>query len=282
MEQKIEVLPDIGSVTHISWGSVIAGTIIALMVQFTWIMLGLAIGFGVAPPAVQGGALGGLGIGAAIWWILGSIISLFVGGWVASRMAGIQRLFDGILHGLVTWGLVTLITVYILSSGIGTVIGGAFGVVRDALTVSGQVASSLPQIYGQLTGGQGGMGNIVNELQQSGATNPQIMNEVRNNVQKMLQGNYTSADRKKMIGVISANSDLNNQQATALVQKIENTVQQAPAQLQQAQQTAQEVAQTAARVLSVAAIASFIMLILTAGAAGLGGWVGRVRGPVEV
>lgn len=282
MEHRVEVLPDIGSVTHISWGSVFAGTIIALMVQFTWIMLGLAIGFGVASPAVQGGALGGLGIGAAIWWILGSIIALFVGGWVASRMAGIQRLFDGILHGLVTWGLVTLVTVYILSSGIGSVIGGAFGVVKDALAVSGQMASSLPQIYGQLTGGQGGMGNIVNELQQSGAANPQVLNEVRTDVQKMLQGNYTAADRKRLIGVIATNSDLNNQQATALVQRIENTVQQAPEQLQQAQNTAAQIAQSAARALSMAAIASFIMLVLTAGAAGLGGWIGRVRGPVEV
>jgi len=252
------------------------------MVQFTWIMLGLAIGFGVATPAVQGGALGGLGIGAAVWWILGSILALFVGGWVASRMAGIQRLFDGVLHGLVTWGLVTLITVYILSSGVGSVIGGAFGVVRDALSVSGQVASALPQIYGQLTGGQGGMNDIVNQRQQSGAMNPQVMNEVRNDVQKMLQGNYTASDRKRLIGVITQNTDLNNQQAASLVQRIENTVQQAPAQIQQAQETAQQVAQTAARVLSVAAIASFIMLILTAAAAGLGGWIGRVSGPVEV
>ncbi len=285
MEEKINVVPAVGSVTHISWGSIFAGTIIALVVQFTLIMLGFAIGFGTLA-AADGNVLGGIGIGAAVWWILSSIVALFAGGWVSSRLAGMQRTFDGLLHGLVTWGLVTLVTVYMFTSGIGAVLGGAFGVVRGALTLTAQGASSvLPEIMGQVTGGQG-ISALEEEIRQAigggGAGSQTVITEVRSNVQKMLQGTYTSADRQRMVGIIVNNSDMNRTQAQELVMRIESTVQQAPGQLQQAQQTAQEVAAGATRVLTAAAVASFIMLILTAAAAGLGGWVGRVRGIVEV
>lgn len=284
MEERIHVLPEVYTVGHVSWGSIFAGVVISLVVQFTLIMLGFAIGFGTLA-AVEGNALAGVGIGAAVWWILSSIIALFVGGWVSSRLAGLQRVFDGLLHGLVTWGLVTLITIYFLTTGIGAVIGGAFGVVRGALTMTAQAGSQiLPELAGQLTGGQGNvMSSIEQELKQGGAaTNPAVINEVRGDVEKMLQGNYTDADRQRLVGVIVNNSEMSRQDAQALVGRIENTAQQVPGQIQQAQDTARQVAGTASKVLSAAAIASFIMLILTAAAAGLGGWIGRIKGPVQV
>ena len=291
MEERINVIPEVRSVSHVSWGSIFAGTVIALVVQFTLIMLGFAIGFGTLA-AVEGNALGGVGIGAAVWWILSSIIALFIGGWISSRLAGMQRVFDGLLHGLVTWSLVTLISVYLLTSGIGAVLGGAFGVVKGALTLSAQGAASvLPQIVGQVTGGQGGMSNALEQeirqaLGQGGAgseaKSQNVINEVRNDAQKMLQGSYTTADRQRLVGTIVSNSNMKRPQAEELVMRIESTVQQVPNQIQQAQNTAKQVAESASRVLSAAAVASFIMLIFTAAAAGFGGWMGRVRGIVEV
>lgn len=285
MEERRNVIPEIRTVGRVSWGSIFAGTLIALVVQFTLIMLGFAIGFGTL--AVEGSAIGGVGIGAAVWWILSSIIALFAGGWVSSRLAGIQRVFDGFLHGLVTWSLVTLVTVYFLTSGIGAILGGAFGVVSSALSLTAQGAGSvLPQIIGQVTGGQGAEA-LEQEIRQAlgpggEAKSQTVINEVRTDVQKMLQGTYAAADRQRLVNTIVNNSDMTRSRAQELVVRIEGTVQQLPNQIQQAQETAQEVAAGASKVLSAAAVASFIMLILTAAAAGLGGWVGRVRAIVEV
>lgn len=274
MKERIgNILPDIESVSHISWGSILTGTMIALMVQFTLLMLGFAIGFGTIQPAVHGGALAGFGIGAAIWWIVCSIVALFVGGWVSSRLAGLQRVFDGFLHGLVTWGLVTLIIIYLLTSSIGAVIGGAFGVVKDAVGTAaqaGQIAVQTP----------GGLGALEQELSralglQGGALNKSIVNEVRNDAPKILQGNFTAADRERLVTTITSTSTMSRQEAEALAQRIVTTIQKVPAQ-------AQQVATTATRALTAAAVASFMMLILTGAAAGFGGWAGRVSGPVHV
>jgi heme/copper-type cytochrome/quinol oxidase subunit 2 len=37
---------------------------------------------------------------------------------------------DAILHGILAWGLITLITLYLVITGVGTVIGGALSVVQ--------------------------------------------------------------------------------------------------------------------------------------------------------
>ncbi|HNY66720.1 MAG TPA: hypothetical protein PKM41_14905 [Deltaproteobacteria bacterium] len=251
---------------------------IALIIQITLVMLGLAIGFGTIQPAVQGGALQGFGIGAAIWWILSSIIALFAGGWVSSRLAGLQRKFDGALHGLATWALVTLLTIYLLTSGIGFVVGGAFGVVKDAIGISTQAAAQA------LGGAQiGGTQDAQRTLAQGGASlSPQALNQLQESTKKILAGTFTNTDRQNMVNLIMQNSTLNRQQAEALVQRVVTTTQQAQAQLQQAQAAAADVAAQATRIMTVAAVVSFFMLVLTGVAAGLGGMAGRVKGIVRV
>lgn len=284
MENKINVLPEAESVSHVSWGSIFAGTVIALIIQVTLVMLGLAIGFGTIRPAAEGGALSGLGIGAAVWWILSSIIALFVGGWVSSRLAGLQRVFDGALHGLATWALVTLMTIYLLTSGIGFVVGGAFGVVKDAIGVSAQAAASA--IGGASEGG--GAGDVAQSVRQAltgpGGTglNQAVISQVQQDTRKILDGTFTAADRENLVALITRNSDMTRPQAEALVQRVVTTTQQAQAQLQQASETAASVAAQASRIMTLAAVASFFMLVLTGLAAGLGGMVGRVKGFVRV
>jgi hypothetical protein len=283
MEERIKVLPESETVSHVSWGSIFAGTIIALIVQVTLVMLGLAVGFGTIQPAVQGGALSGLGIGAAIWWILSSVIALFVGGWVSSRLAGLQRVFDGALHGLATWALVTLLSIYLLTSGIGFVVGGAFGVVKDTLGISAQAAAAALG-----ASEQGGGGNVAQSVRQAltqpggAGLNQVVISQVMNNTQKILAGTFTAADRENLVTLIMRNSTMNRAQADALVQRIVTTTQQAQQQLQQTQASAAEIAAKAANAMTIAAIASFFMLVLTGVAAGLGGMVGRVKGAVQV
>lgn len=135
------VLPP--ALRRISWGAVFAGLIVAIMASLVLALLGMAIGLGAVNPAQEANPFAGLGMGAALWWVVSSLIALFIGGWVAARMAGIPRGFDGAVHGLLTWGLVTLLTFYLLGTAVGRIIGGAGSLVGQGLGLVGQGVSAI-------------------------------------------------------------------------------------------------------------------------------------------
>jgi hypothetical protein len=135
------VLPS--ALRRISWGSVFAGLIVAIMTSLVLALLGMAIGLSTVNPAEEGNPFAGLGLGAAIWWVVSSLIALFLGGWVAARMAGVPRGFDGAVHGVLTWGLVTLATFYLLGTAVGRIIGGAGSLVGQGLGMVGQGVSAV-------------------------------------------------------------------------------------------------------------------------------------------
>src|SRR5204863_8904551 len=73
----------------ISWGSIFAGAIIALATQLVLTLIGVAIGLATVNPA-NGGTPSGtaLGLGATIWLLMSSLVSLFFGGYIAGRLGG--------------------------------------------------------------------------------------------------------------------------------------------------------------------------------------------------
>src|SRR5262249_34889490 len=91
------------------------------------------------------------GIGAGIWWLVSTIIALVVGCFVAARLAGVTSRWDGVLHGLVIWAGSVLIAVYLLTSAIGDLIGGASSMLRSTVSAAGSavgtaVKSALPEV----------------------------------------------------------------------------------------------------------------------------------------
>ncbi len=66
-------------------------------------------------PRASARALGGSSAASSRWRSAATLRP----GWPASNSAGI-----GVLHGLITWGIASLLTVYLLSSAVGGIIGG--------------------------------------------------------------------------------------------------------------------------------------------------------------
>ncbi len=148
---------------RISWSAVFAGVLVAIVTQMLLTLLGLGIGLGTIDAVEEHNPAAGLGIGSAIGYIISSLLSLFLGGWVAGRLASAPRLFDGVIHGVLTWCLTTLLTIYFLTTTIGSIIGGAGrlvgGIVRTAGSAVGSAASSAGP----------GLGNMVkDQLQANG------------------------------------------------------------------------------------------------------------------
>ena len=121
---------------RVSWSAVFAGVLVALVTQMLLTLLGLGIGLGTLDFTEEQNPASGLGTGSAIWYIVSSLLSLWLGGWVAGRLSSAPRMFDGVIHGVLTWCLVTLITFYLLTSAVGRIIGGTSrlvgGIVRTA------------------------------------------------------------------------------------------------------------------------------------------------------
>ena len=116
-------------------------------------MLGAGIGLGTVN--VNAGSTpyaSSFGIGAGIWWVASSVIALGIGGYVAAWLAGIELQWDGMLHGLITWAVASLFTIYLLSSAIGGIIGGGFSALGGLASAAGsgvkEAAGPLAQAAG--------------------------------------------------------------------------------------------------------------------------------------
>jgi hypothetical protein len=142
--------------SRISWSAVFAGVLIAIVIQLALSILGIGIGLSTVDPLKEANPVEGLGTGTAIWYGLSSLIALFAGSWIAGRLAKTPRLFDGIIHGLLTWSLVTLLTFYLLTTTIGSIFGGVGKLVGGTMSAVGNVAgkgiqSAAPAIGQELT-----------------------------------------------------------------------------------------------------------------------------------
>ena len=125
-----------GAPVRLAWGPIIGGTIAALS---TWILLyslGLAMGLSAVDPS-DASSLRGSGIFTGVWSLVAPLVALFVGGMVASRGSGVGSRGDGALHGLLVWGLTTLVGAWLVMGLLTTVLGGALDVGRAALQTGG-------------------------------------------------------------------------------------------------------------------------------------------------
>ena len=91
------------------WGAIWAGVFTFAAIWTVFEALALAIFPGA--PAAQGGASAGL----AIWTIVLTIIAMYVAGLETGRLAGVTTRHDGLVHGIIMFGLSVVSTIIITS-----------------------------------------------------------------------------------------------------------------------------------------------------------------------
>jgi len=106
----------------ISWGAIFAGAVLASVVSVVLNLLGLGIGALKINPV--GAGVRGLGLAAGIWLVVANLVALFIGGWAAGRLSSTRRRSEGALHGLITWGFVTIFSVYLIGNAVSALVGG--------------------------------------------------------------------------------------------------------------------------------------------------------------
>ncbi len=95
--------------TVFHWGSILSGTAVALGVWLMLYTLGAAIGFST-------GARSAFSAWTAIYTLVSPILGLLCGGLVAGTSSLIRSRTEGALHGLVVWGLSTVVVGFLLGN----------------------------------------------------------------------------------------------------------------------------------------------------------------------
>lgn len=260
--------------TRVSWGAIFAGVVVALIVQVLLTMLGVGIGVAnLNPAAGDNPAASSFSIAAGIWYVVTGLIAAFAGGYIAARMSGRSEATTGALHGLTTWAFTTLLVLYLLTSTIGSLVGGAFSGVASAI---GGTGKTLVQAAAPMLANSNPLDALSSQIQATG-TSPDALNAAAVNAMRgLVMGDQKNADaaRTQAAQALSKARGIPLEQATQQVTDMEK---QYHAAIDSAKQQATEAAATTASVVSTGAILAFIALVLGAVAGWLGGRSGVVH-----
>lgn len=152
----------------ISWAAVFAGALIALGIQLLLSLLGLGVGMSAVDPAQEQNPAAGLGTGAAIWSIVTLLLALFAGSWVAGRLSRTAHRFEGLLHGLLTFVVLILFNIYLLTSAAGSLLNTAGGILGNTVSLAGQgavAASGNSQVQQKAAQAANDLQSRVSDLQ---------------------------------------------------------------------------------------------------------------------
>jgi hypothetical protein len=279
VEPTVEAVA-VTAIKRMSWGAALAGAVVALSLQLLLSLLGLGIGLATIDPAAgdtPGAA--SFGIATGIYYAIVTLVSLFAGGWVAGHLAGMPRRIDGLLHGLVTWSVATLLLLYVVTTTVGAVLSGALGIVSSTLQAAGQSAQAAAGAVAQSDIGEEALNALEEQAQQllgqaQEATGAQDTSDLLEQVLAVARGGVSDQERQRIIDQLVQQTGITREEAETRLQQLETQYQEA---LAAAEQQAQEAAQATAEAVSQGSFWSFVALLLGALAAALGGWMDAPR-----
>lgn len=267
-------------VNKISWGAVLAGVVVALVVQLVINMIGVGIGAATLNPATgDNPSAQSFSIGAGIWWVASGLIASFVGGYAAGRLSGRPEESTASWHGLTTWAFTTLVIVYLLTTAVGGILGGALNTVGSVVGGAGRAAGSAAQAVApavsQVTDP---FAQIEQSLRSaSGGNDPAALRDAAvASVRAVLTGDQAQAQeaRERAAQAVAKAQNVPVEEARTRVAALEQQYQQTVAQ---AKAKATAAAEATAKVVSRGSLLAAFGLLLGA----LAGWFGGRMGTVN-
>ena len=268
----------------VSWGAIFAGVAVALAVQFLLNLLGVGIGAAVLDPATSDNpAASTFSIAGGIWFVVAGLISAFVGGYIASRVSGRPSNSTGGFHGLTTWAVTTLVVLYLLTTSVGALVGGAFSGLSSVIGGVGQTAATAATAAAPAMANTANpMAGIEQQIRNTTGNDPQaLQNAAVAAVQAAVTGDAATAQdaRARAADAVAKAQGIPVEQARAQVEEYERSYR---ANVDAAKKQAIDAAQAATAAVSAGAILGFIALVLGAVASWFGGVSGTKHSGVIV
>ncbi len=267
------------TLNRVSWGAVAAGVMVALVTQLILNMIGIGLGAASFQPNSETGTSGGsLSIVAGIWWAVAGILAAFAGGYTAGRLSGLTQPIIGGWHGLTAWAMTTLLVFYLLSTGVGAVIGGAF---RTLGTAAGAAAPAIATTVAPVLRGGDPLATVDEAIRKttSGSDPAALREAAASAVRASLSADAKERDtsRDRAVQALARAQGTSPEEARAQYDGYE---QQYRATVDRTKQQATEAADAGAKALSRGALIGALALVLGALAAWFGGRVGRSLRPI--
>nr|WP_255478982.1 hypothetical protein [Pantoea sp. ME81] len=283
----------------VSWGAIFAGAVAAASLSLILLMLGAGLGFtSVSPWGNRGLDAGTVGIAAIAWLTFTQIVASGMGGYLSGRLRtkwvdtrSDEIYFRDTAHGFLTWAVAALISAVLLTSTVGSIIGGGAKIVG---TVAGGAAATSATGVASVAKGpspeQGlSMNYFVNSLfraNNSGTpandasgpasatppashqpVSPAQLGEVTGIlVNSISTGALPDEDRQYVAGLIAQHTGISQQEAE---QRLQSIYDKAQAKLKDTKQKAQEAADTTRKATSYLMLWTFISLLAGAFVASL-------------
>lgn len=137
----------------VSWGAIVAGAAAAASLSLILLILGVGLGLSsVSPWARDGISATTLGVSTILWLTLTQLLASAMGGYLAGRLRtrwthvhSDEVYFRDTAHGFLAWAVASLATAALLTSVIGSILGGG---VQAGASVVGGMASTAGSVVG--------------------------------------------------------------------------------------------------------------------------------------
>jgi hypothetical protein len=222
---------------RLSWGAIFGGAVTALGLWVLLYAFGLAVGLTSLDPA-NPNSVRGASIFTGVWGLLAPLIALFVGGWVAGRGSSIVTRGNGATHGLVMWGLTTLLGAWMVVMVTSAIVGGAVSVGKAAVSAGGNAIGAAAGGSGSVVRSLGinaddALGPINDRLRAEGKptiTADQLQAATRDVAQTAVRDGRL--DREAMVASIAQNTNLSRADAEQIADRIQLQYQSASTSVQ--------------------------------------------------
>ena len=266
--------------SKLDWAAIFAGVVLALAVQFLLNLLGVGLGAAAFDPGSgDNPGPGTFSIASGIWFALSGIVSAFAGGYVASRLSGRSGTTTGAYHGLTCWAVTTLIVVYLLTTSVGALLGGALSGISSVVGGSGRTVSTVATTAAPaLASADDPFADVEWQIRETiGGNDPAAMRDAAvASIRSLVTSDETQAAeaRNRAADALARAQNIPPDQARARVEEYEQTYR---TTVEDTRRRAADAADAAATVVSSGAFLGFFSLLLGAAAAWLGGWYGTRR-----
>lgn len=269
-----------------AWGAIVAGAVAGLGTHIVLMMLFTAIGLGAASPATDDNPIATFGMGTVIAWTISSLISLFIGGWVAGRCAARTPGVSGTMHGFLVWCLSTIAAVLLVTLGAGALVGGAASVIGKGASALGKPLAGMADFAKEAADqNSGALASMIDEVSE----NPQVKaggvaaarREIGRALRQLFRADGNLRDPEARSATVQAltRSGISQPDADRMVESWTTSIEQLRGEAEQAKTAAvaktREVADKAAKAIARAELWSFVGFLLGAIAACFGGRRGQ-------
>ncbi len=282
------VVPEESSRSAVSWAAIFAGAVAATALTLALMLVGSGLGLTmVSPWSNEGVSATTFAVSTAIWLVLVQWLSSAFGGYLTGRLrtkwVGVHTdevFFRDTAHGLMAWAVATLLVAGALGSAVSSTVSTiGSGVQTATLAAGATVATAAASTDSADTGDTGNAltGYFVDSLLRPAdprtppttASTGNVTAEVSGILMNSAaNGEMSEADKTYLGQLVAARTGLSEADATARVDSVLKSIEDAKVKAQEAADTARK---TSATVALIGALSLFIGAFVAGVAAALGG-----------